>query len=539
MLKINCVSIGIAPPEWGLGERFLAEPSVASVAAQLAAAAQGDADSVYVHDTAFRIPPSNLLLRLAEGNEDVWHAGPGLGLRTLPRLLDCVRPLWMLGVEPEPSVEAASWRISLGRSLFKAKSLQALAGLDLRMSTLTGAGLELGHRWLKAGAFMRYSPELAQGVTASPPSLPLEEELLFVRLGFKNHQFLWTALRALMTESQKQEVLYSAARVRRQLPSRPALSLARSPGHNGASGSVSIIIPTVQRYPYLRKLLSQLGSQSVRPHEVIIVDQTPHQERDLQIGEAFPELPLRVFYQDSPGQCSSRNRAVRAATGEYLLFLDDDDEVLPDLIERHLETIQAFRVDVSSGLALEDGAPDPRATITNVRMADIFPTHNSLMRRDALHSSGLFDLAYERRSRADGDLGIRLRLSGARMVVNPAICVVHRHAAEGGLRVHKARVTTFAASRRSLLAFHLPSPSELYLGRRYFEARAVREFILQKVLGTFVNHGSIPRRLAKAALATALLPATLGRIRLSLSEAKAMARDFPRIPTLAVEPDPQ
>ena len=72
------------------------------------------------------------------------------------------------------------------------------------------------------------------------------------------------------------------------------------------------------------------------------------------------------------------------------------------------------------------------------RASDVFPTNNTMLRKSALRLSGLFDLAYEHGPRADGDLGMRLYLSGARMLLDPEIRVLHHHAPSGGLRTHKA-----------------------------------------------------------------------------------------------------
>lgn len=80
----------------------------------------------------------------------------------------------------------------------------------------------------------------------------------------------------------------------------------------------------------------------------------------------------------------------------------------------------------------------------------MFPTNNSLLRLESLRRSGLFDLAYEKGERANHDLGMRLYLSGAKLLLNPAAAVVHLRAPRGGLRQHKARVVTRSSSRSSV-----------------------------------------------------------------------------------------
>jgi hypothetical protein len=181
-----------------------------------------------------------------------------------------------------------------------------------------------------------------------------------------------------------------------------------------------------------------------------VLDQTAADRRAPSWPGSFPDLPLRYFALDRAGQCSSRNLGIRHARGDAILFLDDDDEVPPDLIERHLASMARFGCDVSSGVADEVGGGPLPESFRLVRSSDVFPTNNSLARIARSRGSGLFDLAYERGARADGDLGMRLYLSGAFMVLNPEISVLHHHAPSGGLRTHRARVVTRASSRARL-----------------------------------------------------------------------------------------
>jgi hypothetical protein len=128
------------------------------------------------------------------------------------------------------------------------------------------------------------------------------------------------------------------------------------------------------------------------------------------------------------------------------LFVDDDDEVPADLVEKHLQSLTRFRNEVSCGVAEEDGAGPLPEAFRLVRSSDVFPTTASLIAKDVLARSGLFDLGH--RARAPADLGMRLYLSGCLMVLNPEIKALHHHAPSGGRRTHGARIT-YASSRKS------------------------------------------------------------------------------------------
>ncbi len=257
-----------------------------------------------------------------------------------------------------------------------------------------------------------------------------------------------------------------------------------------------------------------------------MIDQTPPEQRETQLYQEFEHLPLRVFYQEKAGQCSSRNLGLAAARGEAILFLDDDDEIPPDLLEKHLQHLAHSAAEASCGAADEVGAGPLPVAFTYRRASDVFPTNNTLLRKSALLKSGLFDLAYEHGARADGDLGMRLYLSGALMVLQPEIRVLHHHAPRGGLRAHKARKTTYASSRSSLLQRNLPGITELYLVQRYFSPRQTREHVWISILGTFSLHQPGIRRWLKGLSGGIMLPHSLWVISRRSQSARSMLKNF-------------
>jgi glycosyltransferase involved in cell wall biosynthesis len=265
---------------------------------------------------------------------------------------------------------------------------------------------------------------------------------------------------------------------------------------------------------------------------VIVIDQTPLSKRRPELYNEFPDLPLKVIFLDQPGQCASRNAGLNRVSGEYVLFIDDDDEVKPDLIESHLQHLNKTGAEVSSGVAHEMGAGDLPNDFRYARMSDVFPTNNSLIRHRLLRKSGLFDIAYDHGARADADLGMRMYLSGALMLLDPSISVLHHHASRGGLRTHKARVVTYASSRANLFQRNIPSATEIYLAHRYFHRRQAAEFLWLAVFSSLILTGSVGRRALKVVIGLLLLPATLLQLYRNLQRADDLARKYPIIPEL-------
>ena len=540
--RIDLLRVGEGPlPTWPLGEAVEVPASPAELSRALdRRLADAPAEGWLLWHARLGTPDAERVVRAWGRPGDLWHAGLRLGMAGQPELLDFVAPTWWLNRDADPAIESTSWRVSLDACLLRTDVVRRLGAPRGEFQTLAGASLEFGHRCVGRGVLARHVPWLVDAPGSAAPERPtLEDAIRFVLWRYGSFWARWAVLRGVATGAVPTRALRALAALRREPrpttppPYRSEPAAARTPGD---APSVTVLIPTVDRYPYLRKLLDQLRGQTVAPLEVLVLDQTRAELRAGDLAGEFPELPLRYFALDRAGQCSSRNLGIRSARGQAILFLDDDDEVPPDLIESHLASMARFRSDVSSGVAEEVGAGPLPDSFRLLRASDVFPTNNSLARVSALAGSGLFDLAYERGARADGDLGMRLYLSGAFMVLNPEISVLHHHAPSGGLRTHGARVVTRASSRSRLTQRHLPSVTEIYLSKRYFSARQVREALWHRALGTLRGDGPPAWRMAKMAVGLALLPHTVLHIRKTVARAEAMLADFPRIETLSAAP---
>lgn len=525
---------------WPLGDVLTTDPNVCSVARLYERHLSGSpADAWAFWDPLLGEPNPDIIKHVVERPGDLWHGGLRLGMGGLPRLIDYVAPTWMINRDPDPGIEATSWRISLRACVVKTDVLRSMGFLRREFMSLDAAALEMGHRYVQRGVFTRYIPELVPyGAVAEHAGIPWDEELRFIYHRFGRRWALWALVRSLLRREVKP---WSALSAWSEVTSRPRPEDPQPYQRQGQNGKVppdvrvSVLIPTVDRYPYLRTLLEQLRHQTVKPYEIIVVDQTGVERRDTRLSADFADLPLRVLYQEKPGQCSSRNAGLQVASGDFILFLDDDDEVSNNLIEDHLKTLHFCGVSVSNGVADVPGDPPLPESFSLMRISDVFPTNNTMIRREVLLRSGLFDLAYDRGQRADGDLGMRVYLTGELMVLNPDARVLHHHAPSGGLRKHKARVVTYASSRKYLTHRNLASVWDFYLAMRYFTPEQVKEMVWLDVLGTFSIRGSSLRKLAKVLVSAVCLPHSLLELRRRYRRAKAMFQQFPQIPYL--EPD--
>lgn len=103
---------------------------------------------------------------------------------------------------------------------------------------------------------------------------------------------------------------------------------------------VSVIIPTYNRAARCKSAVESVLSQTHTNVEVIVVDDGSKDNT----GEVINGLDDRVkyIYQANAGVSAARNTGLKAATGDYIAFLDSDDLWLPRKLEAQLSVFRAF-----------------------------------------------------------------------------------------------------------------------------------------------------------------------------------------------------
>lgn len=101
---------------------------------------------------------------------------------------------------------------------------------------------------------------------------------------------------------------------------------------------ISVVIPTYNRKTPLERALNSVFSQTLEPLEVIVVDDGSSDGSADLVRRTFPQATY--IYQENAGVSAARNTAIRLANGEWLAFLDSDDEWLPGKLEAQSQAIQ-------------------------------------------------------------------------------------------------------------------------------------------------------------------------------------------------------
>ncbi|MCH5230346.1 MAG: glycosyltransferase family 2 protein [Muribaculaceae bacterium] len=113
---------------------------------------------------------------------------------------------------------------------------------------------------------------------------------------------------------------------------------------------VSVIIPVFNVEPYLAPCIDSVLNQSHRQLEVIIINDGSS-DFSMNIAEKYAEKDSRVtaFSHSHGGPSSARNHGIEAATGDYIMFVDSDDILLPNAVEILLSVLLEKDADLVEG----------------------------------------------------------------------------------------------------------------------------------------------------------------------------------------------
>jgi len=100
----------------------------------------------------------------------------------------------------------------------------------------------------------------------------------------------------------------------------------------------SVIIPLFNKAPYVERALRSVTAQTFTDFEVIVVDDGSTDEGP-DIVEAFRDARVQIVKQPNAGPGAARNRGIAEARGEFVAFLDADDEWLPHYLSESVRLL--------------------------------------------------------------------------------------------------------------------------------------------------------------------------------------------------------
>ncbi|MCZ2155754.1 MAG: glycosyltransferase family 2 protein, partial [Bryobacterales bacterium] len=108
--------------------------------------------------------------------------------------------------------------------------------------------------------------------------------------------------------------------------------------------AVSIIIPAFNAAPWLKDAVHSVLAQSYRDWELIVVNDGST-DGTSALAKSFNDPRIRVIDQTNAGVSAARNAGMAAAQGNLFAFLDADDAMLPETLNRKVGTLRNSGVD--------------------------------------------------------------------------------------------------------------------------------------------------------------------------------------------------
>lgn len=123
---------------------------------------------------------------------------------------------------------------------------------------------------------------------------------------------------------------------------------------NVISPIISVVISTYNRQDYIITGLQCLANQTLAKdqYEVVVVDNHCTDNTAVLVKDFLsqnPTLPFRYVYEEQKGVSFGRDRGIHESKGEILVYLDDDAEAEPDLLENYLAFFTQYNNSAAAG----------------------------------------------------------------------------------------------------------------------------------------------------------------------------------------------
>jgi GT2 family glycosyltransferase len=218
--------------------------------------------------------------------------------------------------------------------------------------------------------------------------------------------------------------------------------------------AVSIVIPTYQRGSVLLDTVEHLQRQTPPAGEIVLIDQTEHHppEIEARLHEWDSRGVVRWVRRNRPSVTAAMNEGLLVASGEIVLFLDDDIVPGPDLVGEHVRNYRdpevvgvvgqilqpgqepVSRVNYRAGTGIWRDLDFPFNSDTPALLSNGMAGNLSVRREAALRAGGVDESFVGVAYRFETDFCRRLARAGGKLVFDPRASLRHLQIARGGTR---------------------------------------------------------------------------------------------------------
>ena len=227
----------------------------------------------------------------------------------------------------------------------------------------------------------------------------------------------------------------------------------------------SIIVPVYNRPGEVKELLDSLSAQTVKPFELVIVEDGSKERCDHLLGHYRSSFTVHYYYKGNSGRSETRNYGMERANGDYLLFFDSDVILPPFYFEKLEEAMASGYCDCFGGPDAADASFSDMQKAVSHAMTSFWTTggirggkavmekfcprtFNMGLSKEVYRAVGDFkDMMGE-----DIDLSIRIRNAGFSIRLLREVFVYHKRRID--LRRFYKQVNNFGQARIWLQILH-------------------------------------------------------------------------------------
>jgi len=202
------------------------------------------------------------------------------------------------------------------------------------------------------------------------------------------------------------------------------------------SPKVSVIIPTYNRPKLLLRAINSVVTQTYTNLEIIVIDNASTDNIE-EIVKNFNDNRIKYLRHDeNRGGSAARNAGIKNATGEYISFLDDDDEILPEKIQRQIYKFKTSSAEVGiiycgasyfcDGKEVKKHIPRHRGNLfREILKKCIMASPTPLIKKSILLKTNLYDVSLP--SCQDWDLWIQISQLCEIDFIDDILAIYHIH----------------------------------------------------------------------------------------------------------------
>lgn len=457
-------------------------------------------------------PNFSMLESLSTGTGDLWHSSFEQGYKNaFPEIVYFSAAFFWYVNDFDNLEQCVSWRVNPEAFAIRKSVWDSLNGFDKQINNKSLQAIDFGYNLLKNSAGIPlYVKNLYTDTNNTLLKINSLDRHIFYRKNFKTEHAVYMNFRIGFWKLNEWRNLFKARKYefRKKYP----VVKPRTLNKIKENPSVSYIIPTMLRQDFTLILLNDLKNQTYLPNQVVVVDATPEEKRDVSLYNP-DNYPFEVIFkwQTTKGSCRARNEAIELCTGDYIVFGDDDVRIPADFIENHIKFLQTYNAIACNGLDIRADHQQQNLKDLEVKLNKIaydrykagvalcFSNANSCVKREYVNKLEGNDINFDGGYGEDSDFGLSLVKLGIPVLYNPFSANLHLKPPTGGYRFW-GNQSKLKGKKRKTQPWELdepvknivpvPSPTVMYFIHKHFNTEVTKEYAI-KYFVLYLTRGKI------------------------------------------------